>query len=68
MNKEMLELANWCVKTATSSGIAKFKKELAPYGTSKGTVRFPLGKPIPYGLIAKITKCRVKEVHSKQKK
>ena len=23
-------------------GIEKFKKELAPYGTSKGTVRFPL--------------------------
>jgi uncharacterized protein YdhG (YjbR/CyaY superfamily) len=30
----------------TSSGIAKFKKELEEYETSKGTVRFPLGKPI----------------------
>jgi len=43
------------------SGIEKFKKELAPYGTSKGTVRFPLGKPVPYGLIARIVKFRVKE-------
>jgi uncharacterized protein YdhG (YjbR/CyaY superfamily) len=42
-------------------GIEKFKKELAAYGTSKGTVRFPLGKPIPYGLIARIVKFRVKE-------
>ena len=43
------------------SGIEKFRKELAAYETSKGTVRFPLGKPIPYGLIARIVKFRVKE-------
>lgn len=42
-------------------GIEKFKKELAPYGTSKGTVRFPLGTPVPYGLIGRIVKFRVKE-------
>jgi uncharacterized protein YdhG (YjbR/CyaY superfamily) len=42
-------------------GIKKFKKELAPYGTSKGTVRFPLGTPVPYGLIGRIVKFRVKE-------
>ena len=49
----------------TSSGIAKFKKELEPYETSKRTVRFPLGKPIPYELISKITKFRVKEATQK---
>jgi uncharacterized protein YdhG (YjbR/CyaY superfamily) len=43
------------------SGIEKFKKELAPYGTSKGTVRFPLGTRVPYGLIARIVKFRVRE-------
>ena len=43
------------------SGIEKFKKEMAPYGTSKGTVRFPLGTPVPYGLIARIVKFRVTE-------
>lgn len=42
-------------------GLEKFKKELAPYGTSKGTVKFPLGTPVPYGLIARIVKFRVKE-------
>lgn len=42
-------------------GIEKFKKELAPYGTSKGTVRFPYGTPVPYGLIARIVKFRIKE-------
>src|SRR5882672_7609074 len=30
-----------------SSGIAAFKKELSGYELSKGTVRFPLDKPIP---------------------
>lgn len=42
-------------------GIEKFKRELAPYETSKGTVRFPLGTRVPYGLIARIVKFRVKE-------
>lgn len=29
-------------------------KELAPYKAGKGTVRFPLDRPIPYGLIKKM--------------
>jgi uncharacterized protein YdhG (YjbR/CyaY superfamily) len=52
----------------TSSGVAKFKKELGGYETSKGTVRFPIEKPIPYNLISKITKFRVKEINEKAKK
>jgi uncharacterized protein YdhG (YjbR/CyaY superfamily) len=45
----------------TSSGIAAFKRELAPYSCSKGTVRFPLDKPLPLALIRKIVKFRVAE-------
>ncbi len=45
----------------TPSGIVAFKKELAVYASSKGAVQFPLDKPIPYALIEKITKFRVKE-------
>jgi uncharacterized protein YdhG (YjbR/CyaY superfamily) len=45
----------------TSSGTAKFKKELSIYEGSKGAVRFPMGKPIPFALIAKIVKFRVRE-------
>ncbi len=45
----------------TSSGVAKFKKELAGYKGSKGTIQFPPDKPIPYGLIGRIVKFRVKE-------
>jgi uncharacterized protein YdhG (YjbR/CyaY superfamily) len=41
-------------------GIEEFRKELSPYEGSKGTVRFPLDKPIPYALITRIVKFRVK--------
>jgi|SRR6185295_11856326 len=43
-----------------SKPIEVFKDELGKYEISKGTVRFPLDKPIPYGLIGKITKYCVK--------
>ncbi len=45
----------------TSTGIEKFKDELSVYKGSKGTVQFPLDKPIPYGLISRIVEFRVKE-------
>jgi uncharacterized protein YdhG (YjbR/CyaY superfamily) len=43
------------------SGIEMFKKELLAYKLSKGTVQFPLDKPLPLTLITKIVKYRVKE-------
>lgn len=45
----------------TPSGIEKFKKELSAYEGAKGSVKFPLEQPIPYALISKIVKFRVKE-------
>ena len=45
----------------TPTGIEKFKKELSVYAGAKGSVQFPLDKPIPYDLISKIVKFRVKE-------
>ncbi len=36
-----------------------FEQELAPYRAAKGTVRFPLDKPIPYDLIARLVALRV---------
>ena len=52
----------------TPSGMVAFKKELLPYEAGKGSVRFPLDKPIPYTLITKIVKHRVKENEQKKKK
>ncbi len=43
------------------SGAKAFKKELAPYKQGKGSVQFPFDKPIPYDLVKKIVKYRVKE-------
>jgi len=43
------------------SGITAFQKELAAYSTSKGCIRFPYHAALPYTLIKKIVKFRVKE-------
>ena len=45
----------------TPSGTAKFQKEIAGYKAAKGSIQFPLDEPIPYDLITKIVKFRVKE-------
>lgn len=51
----------------TPSGIESFKKELSQYKTSKGTVQFPLDKPIPYDLVERIVLFRMKENLAKKK-
>jgi uncharacterized protein YdhG (YjbR/CyaY superfamily) len=43
------------------SGIEAFKEELSQYKGAKGSVQFPIEKPIPYELISKIVKFRVAE-------
>jgi len=45
----------------TPTGIEAFKKELSPYEGAKGSVQFPIGKPIPYDLVKKIVIFRRKE-------
>ncbi|MCX5916427.1 MAG: DUF1801 domain-containing protein [Deltaproteobacteria bacterium] len=51
----------------TPSGIEAFKKELSPYLSGKGSVQFPIDKPIPYDLVKKITLFRLKEILEKTK-
>ena len=45
----------------TPNGIENFKNELSTFEVSKGTVKFPLDKPIPYNLISQIVLLRIKE-------
>jgi len=45
----------------TPTGIEKFKNELFVYEGAKGSVKFPLDKPIPFDLISEIVKFRVAE-------
>jgi len=49
------------------SGIRAFKKELSQYKTGKGSVQFPIDKPVPYDLVKKIVMFRVKENMKKKK-
>src|SRR5664279_4315455 len=51
----------------TPSGIEAFKKELSVYDGAKGSVQFPLSRPIPFDLITRIVKFRVKEKMEKRK-
>lgn len=41
--------------------VAAFKKELKDFPTSKGTIHFPLDKPLPAALLKEIVKARVKQ-------
>ena len=45
----------------TSSGIEAFNDELSPYKRAKGSVQFPIDKPVPYHLVKKIVQFRVQE-------
>jgi len=46
---------------ATPSGNAEFRRQLSAYKGAKGSVQFPLDKPMPLELISKMVKFRVKE-------
>ena len=50
------------------SAIEAFKKELSVYKGAKGSVQFPLDKPLPIGLITRIVKFRVRENLQRTKK
>lgn len=43
------------------SGDAKIEKAIAPYAGEKGNLRLPLDQPIPYELIERIVKLRLKQ-------
>jgi len=45
----------------TSSGVTAFATELGPYKHAKGSVRFPLDRPLPSDLIRRIVAFRVSE-------
>ena len=45
----------------TPSAVSAFAKELSKFVTARGSIQFPLEKPLPLGLIRKITAFRVRE-------
>ena len=52
---------HYSIYPASDRLVKAFKRDLAPYKISKGTIRFPLDEPVPLKLIADIAKFREKE-------
>ena len=44
------------------SGIEAFKKELSPYKQGKGSIQFPIDKPIPYDLVKRLPSIGQKKI------
>lgn len=52
----------------SSSVIEAFKNELKDYSTSKGTIRFPVDKPLAATLVRKLVKARIAQNEQKKKR
>ena len=53
--------SNHCSFFPTASVIQAFKNDLKGYKTSKGTIQFPVDKPLPAALVKKMVKARLAE-------
>ena len=59
--------SNHCSLFPMSGSLIKaFKNELKEYQTSKGTIRFPVNKPLPAALVKKLVKARIAQKEGKQ--
>jgi len=54
--------ADHCSFFPTAAVIDTFREELKGYTLSKGTIQFPLNKPLPIALVKKMVKMRVAQV------
>ncbi len=64
-NKPLVYFAGWKDHIGfypTPSGIEALETELKPYKTGKGTLQFSLTKPIPWDIIEKVIKNRIKSL------
>ena len=56
---------NHCSLFVGSAVMEAHKDELKRYDTSKGTIRFPVGKPLPAALVKKLVKARIEQNEAK---
>ena len=52
----------------TSSFLDAFREDVKDYETSVGTIRFPIGKPLPLALVRRLVKARMAEIEARHKK
>jgi uncharacterized protein YdhG (YjbR/CyaY superfamily) len=66
----LLYFAGWkehySIYPASDAMIAAFEGKLDEYRVSKGTLRFPLAKPVPAALIGRIAKYRAEEMAARK--
>jgi uncharacterized protein YdhG (YjbR/CyaY superfamily) len=60
--------SNHCSLFPGASVINAFKNELKAYKTSKGTIHFPVDKPLPAALVKKMVKARLAEKAQKEQR
>lgn len=60
--------ANHCSLFPTAAVIAELRDELQGLATSKGTIQFPIDKPLPAALVRKLVKLRVVQNESKKRR
>ncbi|MGH9353252.1 MAG: iron chaperone [Terriglobia bacterium] len=60
--------SNHCSLFPTASVVEAFKSELKGFSTSKGTIHFPTGKPLPTALVKKLVRARVAQQESKKRR
>jgi uncharacterized protein YdhG (YjbR/CyaY superfamily) len=57
-----------CSLFPTAAVIETFKNELKGFSTSKGTIHFPIDKPLPIALVKKLVKARVAQNEIKKRR
>ena len=59
--------ADHCSLFPTAAVIAAFKNELKGFRTSKGTIQFPVNKPLPATLVKKMVKARLAQIENSKR-
>ena len=60
--------ANHCSIFPTARIIEQFKNDLKAFTISKGTIQFPIDKPLPASLLKKMVKARLAQIAAKKRR